>query len=219
MSKFKVGDRVRKVRGIYSEKKPIGVVEGHQGGQVRVRLDNPSLIMGGYSTDMEELYELVEAPAPEESELERLVRVANEGVDAEVTLRTKYRDQIEDAERVYQGPSVSRTGGQVSIYKLRIKPKPAFEPFYVGPGSELSPPAGGWLVKLEGETLHIGCKRLKAKDAKEALRFLCKGNGAEEYKTAGFSVAATRTGVCSLDGEISWADADKILAALEKAGV
>lgn len=106
---------------------------------------------------------------------------------------------------------------------FRIKPKPAFEPFYVGI-SDYHPQS--WQVKLEGETLHIGCTKFSAKEVKRVLLNLCRNNYCDEV-TEHYRFEARRAGI-SMHGSvsearhetlISWVDTDRILAALETAGV
>lgn len=134
-----------------------------------------------------------------ESELERLVRVANEGDAAIKVLKEKYPNDVIDNE----GDPITRYG---STFTFSIKPKPAFEPFTVG---------SGWTVKLEGETLHIGCKTYVANLFKSDLNFVNSTGTGRNY-----DLRATRVDVRDKEGHsITWSDADRILAALKKAGI
>jgi hypothetical protein len=160
-------------------------------------------------------------PQPEstkETELERLVRVANDGVNAAMIIDRKYTGLVEDI-------SEPCGGGKYEYISYRIKLNPAFEPFYVGPPCNPNIPNSrpGWLVKLEGgDTLHVGCKSLPAWLAAQHLRCFLQGNESERTMSNldQTEMFATKNGIkISGQGTISWADADRILAALEKAGV
>jgi hypothetical protein len=96
----------------------------------------------------------------------------------------------------------------------RLKPRPAFEPFYVNNGL--------WKVSLSdgGKVLSIGCKQYEARSAMHALRRVCRdedreatANYAKPYHC--LALVGKRTGVHTADGALSWSDADRILAALE----
>lgn len=144
------------------------------------------------------------------SELEQLVKKANEGNEARVILFNKYDNEIEIDKEVYRGEPAALNKALISIDNLRIKPKPFFKPFTVG---------SSWLVKLEGRNVSVGCKNFTDSVLMTALDDMCKNSKCEQT-VHGYKLSAKRTGII-LDGqfEISWADAERIVAALEKAGV
>jgi hypothetical protein len=147
-----------------------------------------------------------------ESELERLVRVANEGALASYRLRTEFGHEIEFKNNgSYKNwtPCHEITfSGTTAEY--RIKQKPKFEPFVVG---------SGWQVKLEGDMLHIGCQKFNATSFKKAVKGAETGLITDRSVLAGVPMTGSRSGI-EWDGHrMLWSDADKILAALEKAGI
>ena len=229
--RFKVGDRVRKVVGAGAPY--VGIVtrvnnNGIWGDIVEgcVKGFTPGENFG-CATDY---YELVE-PAHNCDQkpiagrcLECLVKLANDGQVAKEELRN-FTGQVEFLTVFGDWDLIAET--KLPPDKYRIKPKPAFEPFYVGPVGNYAkyPDAdpgyvgnvtrGQWLVKLEGDTLHVGCQSFGAKDVKEALKMF--NAGATEYN----SFRITRHGIYTTGlpkHYISWPDADRILQSLEKAG-
>lgn len=205
MSKFKAGDRVQVVDPTHS----LGVHDIRRG-EIHtiseVTCTGAIHLIGKDDTN----YGDWRFKLAEESELERLVRVANEGWAAIDELAEKYFGEYESGGNAYNWEV--RSKGQKG-WRYRVKQKPKFEPFTVG---------SGWTVKLEGETLYIGCKSFPAKELKDALIEMGR-NGRRGYPISGssFKYFCTRQGVSRGEyGElVSWADADKILAALEKAGI
>jgi hypothetical protein len=170
--------------------------------------------------------------AKPETELERLVRVANVGLDA---MRTLYQTTLGNQVRLGASEWMSdfhavsfqdffgSGGGDKCQATLSIKRRPAFEPFYVGPAvkptSAGDAPPQAWRVSLsdDGKTLSVGCQTFDAKDAEAALRWLCvaKNSGTQ---LGGRQLNAVRDGLQYTGlGRVSYEDADRILAALEKA--
>jgi hypothetical protein len=214
MSKFKVGDRVVRracdcqYTGGVIKVGDIGIVTSIDGfGWITLDTHPKS------GATLPDYYDLAL-----ESELERLVRVANEGADAVHELSLKYWCDYETREHRYV-----------------VKPKPTFEPFYVGPLSCTAPHSycgqalpsctleGQWLVSLTDNFLSInfGARtyRFKAYDLMCALSDLTK-NSTEFAVVSNWKLGCMREGIC-VDGrwQISWSDADRILAELEKAEV
>jgi hypothetical protein len=165
--------------------------------------------------------------AKPETELERLVRVANEGAAAEWEIRKRFSEDVEFRDETSHGYSgrwlpAARADANVPV-QWRVKPRPAFEPFYVGPAvkptSAGDAPPQAWRVSLsdDGKTLSVGCQTFDAKDAEAALRWLCvaKNSGTQ---LGGRQLNAVRDGLQYTGlGRVSYEDADRILAALEKA--
>jgi hypothetical protein len=92
---------------------------------------------------------------------------------------------------------------------VRLKPKPAFEPFTT---------SNGWDVKLEGETLHIGCKKFNKGAVNLGFTKLLKGSE-HSWNDDFTEFTATRNGIKYNENVLPWADAERILEALKKAGV
>lgn len=143
------------------------------------------------------------------TELEQLVKQTNDGWEASFKLR-KYKDKLE-----FMPSNLEEWGNWTSSYglkptKCRIKLKPSFEPFGVG---------FSWLVKLQGDTVHIGCKEFNASILKAALSLLNKSGGVHSDFTC------NRNGPQIYDKKedkfygIYWKESEKIVAALEQAGV
>lgn len=208
MSKFKVGDRV--VRTSYDCQYSGGVIKVGDVGVV-TSIDG----VGWISLDthpksgatLPDYYDLAL-----ETELERLVRVANEGALAMATLATEYPNSCT--------VECKKMGSGMDAYnyaEYSVKPKPTFEPFYVGPnGGGDGGLKGSWLVKLEGNCLHIGCRSYNVSEVKNALHVFNAGAvtmGSFRAHRHGVYEAITPTNF------ISWADCDKIYQALEKAGI
>lgn len=196
MSKFKVGDKVR--RNITSTFSP----EFVKGTICTVK----ELVDGGRWIHVQEYPD--KAPwsesyfdfVAEESELERLVRVANEGLVAIIHLRQDYPKQI-----------VSHRENHLRSYETRridIKPAPIFESFYIGNGP-------GWQVDIRQGRLMIGCKDFSTVVTREYLRSALGGGNVPLYQeTLDFRIG--RHGISLNQDTVSWADCDKVLAALEK---
>jgi hypothetical protein len=180
-----------------------------------------------------------------ETELERLVRVANEGMRAVAAMHNKpeLRAQVEWRNKNFEWEPLY--GFWSDGEELRIKPRPAahlkcaqcgrnckavneesrthcFEPFYVGPHGGLGAAGGmssdAWKVSLsdDGKELSVGCQKFDAQWAHQLLIDFCKRDCNMSQK-GGREIYAGRKGI-SIDGStLSWSDADRILAALEKA--
>jgi hypothetical protein len=197
MSKFKVGDRV--VRTSHDCEYPGGLIKVGDVGVVTATVDKWWIAIDSHplaGTTLLKYYDL----APE-SELERLVRVANEGVDAVHELSLKYWCDYETREHRYV-----------------VKPKPTFEPFYVGPMIRDSHKAG-WLVKLEGDTLHVGCKQFHASTLYRTLKGILGVGLCLTDQFEGAVPRGCKDGIVWCQYQISWADVEHILEALEKAGI
>jgi hypothetical protein len=279
MSKFKVGDKVRKVKGAFSEDRLSGVVSGIHDSCLDVTLDRRHTELGASSYDSADKYELVEsacslpfkagdkvrykggswsdngwnagrvltvyrcwvgsegeiyvAPvevrgntyarhfelvegAPE-SELERLVREANAGLAALETLR-KHAGDVEITDDMSGTSTWSPLSPEhrVALPRvLRVKPKPSFEPFRVSIADDRN-----WLVCLDEGELCIGCQKFNAKEFVSAIRRSQDGSpDATLGVLSGHLMIGARKFVKWNDHKLSWEDADRILAALEKAGV
>jgi hypothetical protein len=166
--------------------------------------------------------------AEEETELERLVRVANEGYAARDEVYRRYGQQYvtyingDGPEHFISGTLRFWEGS-----RFAVKPRPAFEPFYVGPpalGSSAPDMRveGAWRVSLsdDGKTLSVGCQTFDAKLVLPALKALTTGQYGS-FSVGSVVLHAHRNGIgrdsARTGGELSWSDADRILAALEKA--
>jgi hypothetical protein len=169
-----------------------------------------------------------------ETELERLVRVANEGAAAEWEIRKRFSEDVEFRGETSHGYSgrwlpVARADANVPA-QWRVKPRPAFEPFYVNNGlwkvslsdgghsdTNGQPTvrgAGSAEQSVAGKTLSVGCQTFDARRLYNALDdILCK----KGYWNAALKIHSTRDGLRYGDYVLSWPDADSILAALEKA--
>jgi hypothetical protein len=218
---IKVGDRVRCVLG-WEDPRPIArdmtIKEGavYTLGKTNTYGHFYLVEKGNDFSYDKEKFELVD----EESELERLVRKANEGMEAGKQLHARYSDQLE--ERVVNLESgipkywqpYDRTANEA--YEYRVKPRPTFTPFTVGLG---------WKVELKDNNtrLQIGCRDYAAHDFMKGLRSLVRGGNATASAIPGYAsgidLHATRLGVLENGQSISWDEAEKILKALEVAGV
>jgi hypothetical protein len=223
-TKFKVGDRVKCIDPgsyLYGYVGTIEKISDNKVPKYRVEFRDYNLPVTFSELNLE-LFRGESEQKANESELERLVRVANEGRIALNELKAKYRNAV-----VFDD-GVPLDGFKLSERNLVVKPKPTFEPFYVGPEykkcSDLSHTDSclgdsAWKVELKGDVLHVGCREFNAYYAKRALQSLLKDEDTS-YTTSGIEVMATRSGIgLRGEGKISWADADRILEALEKAGV
>jgi hypothetical protein len=195
MSKFKVGDKVRVIqKGHRQFGQVASIVKDDKSNCYQYSLDVPNSDVFG---DRE-----LELVTSDESELERLVRVANEGLDAMATLKYDYSNKVQWHTGTMYDPHLFPS-------RIQIKSKPKFEPFVVG---------SGWTVKLEGETLHVGCQQFDSKRARGMLSFLLNNGKSWSYGNTDYH--SCRKGISNGRGDIlEWSDADKILAALQQAGV
>lgn len=209
--KFKVGDKVKAIcdwgrvvtGGIYTISEvvvPLDQVQIFEFPDVRYQANR---------------FELVKEPMTNKTELEVLVEQANKGAEAEKKLIELFPNDVESrvnhrADWSVHAPKVKKDN--YCPYEYRVKPKPTFEPFNVGKA---------WPVSLKGDRLHIGCKDFDAKSFKQMITHMTNG-GYEYLVKECYSFRAFRAGIMLIEISyplISWEDADKILAALEKAGV
>lgn len=188
-------------------------------------------------------FELVITPLtntsePEVVDLDCLLKAANEGMKAEHLLLEKFFDKVERRHSkgdIWTAFSHNPYNGY-SVY--REKQKPTFEPFYIGEktccsydpitrsgSGHTGPCTSGTLVELGDPTnkagsLRIGSERYNPEEVKEILTALCK-----DKKAWYDAYMVTRDGIehknkNKLSGlKLSWADADKVLEALERVGV
>lgn len=210
--KFKVGDKVRRFRGFGSDfqKDKTYTVTAVKEKSYATTIDLLEKPEKDYWWASEfELVESSENPyLPEEyknrvveSELERLVRVANEGLVALTQIGRKYSRETNSLGLSYLA--------DYNTSPVFIKPKPKFEPLTVG---------SNWRVELKGDVLHIGCKDFDARNFKNTLNDFCKAD-AKNRLVQGINAYAGRNNLMWSGYEITWSDADRILEALEKAGV
>jgi hypothetical protein len=201
MAKFKKGDRVRCIKGWDYFRLFAGseyIIDRVEDCEVALRE------LPGTGTFIESRFQLV-APA-EQSELEELVATANAGFEALDKLRALHPNNVEVQNANDEKWRLIGAWGEWSEVRYRIKQTPAFEPFTVGQG---------WRVELDGGMLRIGCQSFVPDVLRSYLIDLCDRNAL----SAG-NLSATRTGV-AMEGtphSISWDDADRLLAALRKAG-
>lgn len=201
MAKFKIGDRVRVIDASDQFQRPhlgkVGVIT--DSGSDRL----PMVRFDGCTFDV--CFAECRLVA-EQSELETLVATANAGVAARNTLYEKYPGQFE-MDDPGRGWVTAQPTTMISGY--RVNQKPAFEPFEIEVVGEPFPIK----VKLDGGMLRIGCQSFVPDVLRSYLIDLCDRNAL----SAG-NLSATRTGI-AMEGtphSISWADADKLLAALKK---
>lgn len=179
----------------------------------------PTTVQGPYTVQ-----DVVDAARRDsETELQRLVRVANEGAAAMQRLGGNDAVECRRPGR-YWGP-YSTCPGVIDSRELefRLRPRPAFEPFYVGRCTRSHPhdePCGSWKVCLsdDGKTLSVGCKQFDARDLADGIRQLQLFGGMYAL-TAGGTIRVMRDGLrleAAQNHALSWPDADRILAALEK---
>ncbi len=207
---FKVGDKVQLVRMLEQNKwaEAFGLYEGCiTTVVVSDEYDFAVASLNSYRGKMvyQDNSKMDWALVQDNNELEDLVRMVNEGYQARKTLASKYPRQAEvrfGTSRVWKPIYIGFT------CEVRVKEKPKFEPFYVGAHHSVS---------LDGTTLHVGCQKFPVHFVRAAIQTLNSQGGA--YQTGTLIVHATRNGMRTEYGAITWEDADKILAALEKAGV
>lgn len=161
---------------------------------------------------------------PSESDLERLVRVANEGARAatELAMVKAYAGKI----KVFMDKSNRPISGEAHSYfagmELEIipePPKPKFADLYIGSDERL--------VELEDDTLHVGHRSYNSKMFKDAIFPLVRGqanNTKRSFRpypglTIYYHFYATRQGILENGETISWDDAERVLSELERAGV
>lgn len=215
-NKFNKGDKVRvtgKRSGASNELDgKICTIHKVSGGGIYVLEEEREGPGGVWEDELESAEERSEsAQTNSESELCRLVRKANEGLDA---IRTLFEEDVIECRNI----ALKGNWGRVlSLHeyevRLKQKPKPAFPEMTVG---------DGWKVEiLDDRDLKVGCHNLGRIDSYTyALKDLIKKGGT--YIIGGHgTLVAGRTGISlgsgfTKSGEISWADADRLLEALEK---
>lgn len=213
MSKFKVGDKVRYIGsstvGLWDGEMVVSKVEVNSDKYTCTHPSNGSCNF--WSVELQ-------LSCNEETELERLVRVANVGLDAMDTMVKAHSTEVE-WNSGFKFPDVCNWN------RIRIKPLLAFQPFYVGPNKRTACTESctescrqddehkAWKVELRQGRLLIGCRDFDIKETYNLLTKLCV-----ERRPWFDNYNATRDGISKVDSEdkISWQDADKIRAALEK---
>jgi hypothetical protein len=95
-------------------------------------------------------------------------------------------------------------------YVLRVKPKPAFEPFNIGEA---------WSVELYNDNteVRIGCQMFNLEQIQKALRAIVELDSNYYHTDGEGEFVATKNGFKSkkLDKTITWADAEKLYAAIK----
>lgn len=156
----------------------------------------------------------------QESELERLVLDANKGFEAQDRIRELFPNKIEMIGFDFQNWFMVSDWGRKLGYRYRIKPKPAFEPFYVGPTEHsLDGRSGAWLVNLDGDTLHVGCKTFPASLVMQSLKSISGSGMWLNTSLEGAVPRGNKFGVVWSEYALSWGDCDRILEALTKEGI
>lgn len=201
---FKVGDKVRVLNADESNDEKSRYIKGEiviviSVGTGWLTTRNSRGGENGWSHDN---FELVEETT---SELEQLIKKANDGFGAARSIRDLYPSNVEvlfDDGRIYYHNDWHKVA---RLPEWTIRPRTKFIPFTVG---------NGWKVNLVGEVVGVGCQTFFANILLSYLKDLTQNSfGGME----GFS--ACRLGVSYKGNLISWDDADKIVAELQKAGV
>lgn len=223
---FKVGDKVRCIKSFTTVKNApktgeiftVTSVSGYYIGFPLLKLTDPiyteSIKKGDTPNWGLDNFELVKENM---KELEQLVQVANAGYRAIDIIRENFGTLVEIKNASTNGewqPIAQKEEVSLDTKKreLRIKPTPKFESFEVGPRR--------WKVKLDGNNLEIGCKTYNAVDLRIAFNSLIKITSCPNFQMLdGPLFSATRKGIFSEGHSITWEEAEKILNALEKAGV
>ena len=215
MGKFKLGDKVRKFCScLETQNIPNGSIRTVKYHQVRDDLyveyvadsnDGNGLLINSDINSRE--WELVEEEAPT-SELEELVKKANEGYDAVTLIRTKYSDQVEAIHMGMGGVWTAITPERDCDpsnrnRSVRIKTKPAFEPF----------PIAQWMVSLDGQNIKVGCKSFMCSVLKLGLQMT-----ARDGNDSVLGLKATKNGIKYKEYQITWDEADQLIEACTKAG-
>ena len=209
-TKFKVGDRV-KHKSLYIGKE-FTIDRMGEDGYICALSD---ISLGAFTAPyFKEHFELV-TDSKSESELERLVRKANEGAEAEDRIATYYLDRVEASpsnQDNYRLLKERRKHTNYVSYRYKVKQGSKFESFTVG---------NNWEVKFSSycneEILSIGCKAFNAKDLWYALENLTKDSTAQNVLKDGTNLSAMRNGiVCNGKESITWSEAEKIRDALER---
>lgn len=245
MSKFKVGDKVRRIRQPW----PHSPFEGEVGRVWRYRSGlvpkynvtwETSNEYHDYDCD-EETLELVEPAQPADAvgtaneagsdELDTLIAKANDGLAALARLSSR-KDEVESRHRdgsvapchpsyeifevLYSHLASGYLAGEIQL-RRKQKPRPQFAAFDT---------SNGWRVCLDvpHDEIHVGCQRFERKKLTEALRNLIDNNE-DGTHVDGLDLGATRKGVeyIEYDGVtpershvLPWPDAEALYEALKK---
>lgn len=215
MPKFKAGDRVRCVDAVGKEallvKGNIYTIRGRcnvyctQGFVEILELPDTWTAAGSMAGGRFELVTRpLEQPDFRKKIDDELLFMLNQAVEARKELQSRHG---EDVEILFEGKWLPN---RRLAEAYRLKPKPKLTPFEIG--------GQGWEVSLTGEKLKVGCKTFDAKSLLSALQYLtAPGSTVNRIHQGDFTLMACRKGI-SCDGkDISWEDADKLLAALSEA--
>lgn len=130
-----------------------------------------------------------------EAELQRLLSVANEGRAAAHRLHELAPDRVEwSNSEPYKGKGLNLT--------LRLRPQaPVLEPFTL--------PESGYKVNHNSsdKVLSVGCQHFSFEELRHILYCLVQRNQSEVV-TEKRAYQATRTGILTAGGNITWADAE-----------
>lgn len=220
MPKFKAGDRVRcvdavgkeacLVKGnIYTIRGPCKVYDT-QGFVEILELPDTWTAAGSMAGGRFELVTRpLEQPDFRKKIDDELLFMLNQAIEAGKELRKRHGADFQA--QLFSSKNDWTPVGEVAVQQYRVKPKPKFTPFEIG--------GQGWEVSLTGDKLKVGCKTFDAKSLLSALQYLTAPGSTVNRITQddGVILKACRKGI-SCDGkDISWEDADKLLAALSEA--
>ncbi len=205
---IRVGDRVR----LTSNWSYAGLREGEVGVVTDIK-NKGSFSVNGHDGCGSEYWEFVSSSA--DSELEALVKKANEGSDACLILKTKYRDRldvrkfrVEATTLISDWHSLTQDDSEQftrTFYQIKKK---TFTPLTVGKN---------WNVSLSDDQkrLTIGCQTFVEQGIKfsQAFKNVVSGEKAMNFFATGLGARHTSTGEI-----IPWNDVDKIVKALEEVG-
>lgn len=129
---------------------------------------------------------------PVETELERLVRVANEGREAENILYSKYEQEV--VLSADNGPMLAHILIRQKTKKFKV---------------------ASWDAEINGDTVTIGCQKFDLRYLKHILTYFLKGGfGGDMYTPFN----ANRTGIIySKNHSITWDQAEALLKEFEAA--
>jgi hypothetical protein len=208
-TRFKVGDKVKRIRDkdgwAWSAHKPAGEI--FTVSTVR----NGWLGLEGAKYDLDPRpfnsgnFVLVEEASGSEQSDEVLLEMVNSSVAAGHELYKRHGERLE----VTFDHGLWEPVGKPNLHGYRIKPKPSFKPFQIR----------SWEVRMEGDKIRVGCQTFDAKALLRALSQLTDiGADCNSVDNSGsVKLAACRKGVSSNGHTITWDEADKLLAALQKA--
>lgn len=218
---FKVGDRVQCIDGTLPST-TIFVIRNvdttvKNPNKHILHFEKPDESASGYWA---ERFKLVE---PEhQTDLQELVDRANDGLAAMITLKTRHRDNVETFSTVDSKPAACNSdksgnildalsshfgGGYLhGTWKLRVKPKATFEPFFTSKNN--------WLVKLQDDSLQVGCKKFDVSEFKLMLAALVQRNATDDQRRKNGLFSSSKLGIIHHQHILYWEDAEKILKAL-----